>query len=404
MTNTRNSWDGEQWSRPLVLLKKVSVEELCRRQNYIIPENIKNLLPFPQVSGEMFLLILVHSGKIPEAVELLSHLITPRVGVWWAIRCYRTVMDDIKKDFEKDGLTPAERRKKKALNIVAELKDTSEIDQMINKHQEAAKTLREDAEEMVKQFEPIAPTDVIKQKVQDLLNTMQQLGLSPEERHPTPQDLQVRNKLNEWLTARLDEKMGFLNKATHPLPPELAEINGDSIAAKIREKTGSIKPTVEAELKKHFPLNIKGLPTLPSQEKKEEALKAAQRWLLVPSDSNGRLACDAAIAAKTGPECLLAYSAFWSSSNMVTETGQIPTNPALAPLGISKTLYLLAMLEGGEKNYDERYMEFLEIGIDCADSTSTWDVFGNEVRTDQTSIIKAPQNSVLTQRSGFGRT
>lgn len=75
----------------------------------------------------------------------------------------------------------------------------------------------------------------------------------------------------------------------------------------------------------------------------------------MPSDENGQRACQAAIAAKKGPESMLAYTAFWSSTNMKTETGMAPANSALPPKGIASALLQLAMAEGGDMDYDERY-------------------------------------------------
>ena len=133
-------------------------------------------------------------------------------------------------------------------------------------------------------------------------------------------------------------------------------------------------------------------------------MQAALRWLLVPSDENGQLACQAAIAAQSGPESMLAYAAFWSSTNLKTETGIAPTNPALPPLGISKTLLQLALLEGGDMDYDERYRKFLELGIECADGTCTWDEHGNPVRSKAPSAnTSAADDRIFRTRSGFGR-
>lgn len=58
---------------------------------------------------------------------------------------------------------------------------------------------------------------------------------------------------------------------------------------------------------------------------------------------------------------------------MKTETGMAPATPALPPKGIASTLLQLALLEGGDMDYDARYREFLRLGIECADGTSTWD-------------------------------
>ncbi len=404
MSSKRTTWDGEQWSKPLVFLKKTSVEELRRTQNYQIPEELEPLLPIPQVSGEMFLLILVHSGKIPEAVELLCHLITPRVGLWWALRCYHSVMDDIRRDFEKDGLSPAERRKKRADDMVATLTDATDIQAMVTENEKLMDDELKKSEKLIDDMHPMSPAEVIAKKIAAFKQTIVELGLTAPPAPLTPPQLEAQKKIDLWIEEQMSAKMApYLEAPPAQLPPAMERVSGDRIFAAIEEKTATIAPAVKKDMGKYFPLNIKGLPPLPSQKKKTDAIAAAQRWLLAPTDVNGKLASEAAIAAQSGPEAMLAFTAFWCASNMVTDTGKIPANPALAPLGISKTLYLLAMLEGGEKDYDARYREFLEIGIDCADSTSTWDVFGNEVRNDDRITTTPVKDSVLTRRSGFGR-
>ena len=89
------SWNGEQWSKPLIFADKGNVEELVRVKGYEIPEDAESLLPTPKISGELFLSILCQTGYTEEAVKLLAYMINPRVGLWWVIRCYDAVKEDI---------------------------------------------------------------------------------------------------------------------------------------------------------------------------------------------------------------------------------------------------------------------------------------------------------------------
>ncbi|MGN1309299.1 MAG: DUF6931 family protein, partial [Akkermansia sp.] len=137
-------------------------------------------------------------------------------------------------------------------------------------------------------------------------------------------------------------------------------------------KTSSIGPMVQQEMGKYFPLKLQGLPKQPSKEKTDAALQAARRWLVMPTDDNGRLASEAAALVGKEPEGLLAYLAFWCSAAMVSETGTVPGNPKLAPRGMASLLEQLALLEGGDDDYEARFLTFLRLGIECADGTSTW--------------------------------
>ncbi len=401
------TWNGKQWSRPLIFLEKDSVELLCRQKGFRLVEDMEPLLPSPQVGGELFLLILLQNGKMPEAVEVMSHLIAPRVGVWWALRCYRSVTEDVRKDFEKDGLTPQARRQKRTDDMVKELSDTSEIEDMIEEHHQVMEKYRKEAEEEIMAQKPLSPAEVVLGKIQAFGDAMKALYPdidAPPEVPPSPEVRDMAERIRQEVARQVDARMApFVKKEAEPMPPEFDRVSGERIFAKIREKGEAVKPAIDAEMAKYFPLKLKGLPPKASQAKKDAAVAAALRWLLVPSDDNGKLACEAAVAAQSGPESMLAFAAFWSSTNLKTETGLVPTNPALPPMGISKTLLQLALMEGGEMDYDARYEEFLRIGIECADGTSTWDEYGNEVRAEEGAPPATRDDDVFGRRSGFGR-
>ncbi len=405
MMPTNTTWNGEQGKRPLVFLRKASVEELCRSQKYELSDELEELLPLPQVSAEMFLAILIRSGKIPEAVELLAQLMLPRVALWWALRCYRAVKEDIRNDFEKDGLTPDERQEKRVQDMVAELSDTSDIEALIEEHHKVMEEQRREAEEQARALKPLNPAQVISLKLDGFRQAMEAIGLplSPG-RSLTAAEQEAQDRAEQSIVQAVELKLKpLMPPEPPPLPPELERVSGQRIFDKIREKAGAIKPALDKEMARHFPLKLKGLPPKPPQKKREAAVAAAERWLLAPTDANGQLACEAGVAAKGGPEGMLAYTAFWSSTNMATETGMAPANPVLPPLGVSKTLLQLALLEGGELDYDARYELFLKLGLACADGSSTWDEHGREVREQDPQEADTREQDMLRRRSGFGR-
>ncbi len=402
------TWDGEQWAKPLVFLKKNTVAELILTQNYQLTDDIADYLPTPQTTGETFLRILYHSGKTEAAVELMCHLLLPRVSIWWALRCYHIVKKDIRLDFEKDGLTPEQRRKKKVNDLVEQFSDTSEIDQMVEDHKKVMGEYAKNVEKQLKEKGPLSPIEVVARKMDEFQSAMEAIGIEfPAPDAPlSPQAQVFKARAKEALMKEIEKKMApFIPPSTPPvIPPELERVSGDRIFEKIKEKTDAINPAIDKEMAKYFPLKLRGLPQKASQAKKDAALMAAQRWLLAPTDDNGNLACQAGVEAQNGPEAMLAFTAFWCSTNLKTETGLVPTNPALPPLGISKTLLQLALLEGGEKDYDARYEEFLNIGIDCANGTSTWDAYGHEVKPHAAPPAQqSPEKDMLLSRSGFGR-
>ncbi len=399
------SWNGNQFNRPLIMVQWVDIKTLQQKRGYEPPEDVLELFPSEHISAELALSILLHNGKVEDAVNLLACVIAPRVGVWWACLCLQSVLKDVAADFAKDGLTPRERRKKEMSALADKLSDTSDIDAMVEEQKklidEQVKKLEEAAREQ-KYLNPAERLQLkmawIKREFEAFRNSLPP-GTLGDENGP----LLMEETLDSILTSAKKD-FDHIAAAMSPEPPPMDIPSSERIFDAIRQKTEAIQPAIDKEMGKHFPLKLKGLPTLPSPARKQAAVMAALRWVLAPSDDNGKLACEAAIAAKQGPEAMLAYAAFWSSTNLKTETGIAPTNPALPPMGISKTLLQLALMEGGEKDYDARYEEFFRIGIDCADGSLTWDEEGNEVRLDATA--ESPQvteERTIWSRSGFGR-
>lgn len=403
------SWDGKQFSRPLVMLRREKLESLYKTYGYAPDDEVRELYPMEEIGADLGLSILLMQGRTEDAVNLLASAITPRVGVWWAYLSLQMVFEDVRKDFEKDGLTPKERRKKEVEAKVKELTDTSDIEKMIEEHKKATDELVKKIEADAQGKVTLPPLERAKLKLQWIKREYAQYMKqeSPDWKpetpsQPLPEDSWMRQKQiaieQEW-----KEKIEALKAENdETLPPGVPDAR--KIFDAIKQKTAAIKPAIDKEMSKHFPLKLKGLPKPVSPARKTAAVEAALRWLLVPSDSNGKLACEAAVAAQAGPESMLAFTAFWASTNLVTETGVAPTNLALPPMGISKTLLQLALMEGGEMDYDARYAEFLRLGIECADGTCTWDEHGKPLRHDPGAAPEAAQDDrIFRTRYGFGR-
>lgn len=388
------------------MLQRTTIESLQQVQQYSPPEEVLRLFPSDRISGELGLNILLQNGLREEAVELLAHALVPRVGIWWALLCQRMVGGDIM----KAPHTTRERIGEDVSRLIDCLRNTSDIDKMIEEQRKGTEQEKRKWEETLKKEGLRNPIGELSKKLQDYADAMEdffsQMGWDsasvPVEKKPALEQLR-KTMLEEMGKAVNYHASTWTSPKDYKLPPHLEHLTADRIFDAIRQKTEAVKPAIDREMAKYFPLKLRGLPPKASQAKKDAAAAAALRWLLAPTDDNGRLACEAAIEAQSGPESMLAYAAFWSSTNLKTETGLAPTNPALPPMGISKTLLQLALMEGGEMDYDARYEEFLRIGIECADGTSTWDEHGNEVRTEEKPASSVPRDDVFGRRSGFGR-
>lgn len=390
------------------MLRREELRALYASYAYEPDDETRELYPTDRISAELALQILLTQDMTEEAVNLMASAIMPRVGVWWAYLCLQMVFEDIRKDFEKDGLTPRERRAKKVEAMVKELSDTSDIDKKVEAHRQATEAYVKELEEAAKNQGYLNPLERMAAKMQWLDKEFKIFKKKlPPGSFDERSDTDGNSALEKMVSERLDSIKASWNRRFEQLEKDdkLPEgmPNTDDIFEAIRKKTGAIGPAVDKEMAKHFPLKLRGLPKPVSPARKTAAVEAALRWLLVPSDENGKLACDAAMAAKAGPESMLAYTAFWASTNLVTETGVAPTNLALPPMGISKTLLQLALMEGGEMDYDARYKEFLRLGIECADNTCTWDEHGKVVRHGGGEAPPRREDHVFRTRYGFGR-
>lgn len=399
------TWSGNQFSKPLIFLQREDLGALKNLRGYAPGDEVWALYPSEMISPELALRILATNDRTEDAVNLLCHSINPRVGVWWAYLCCRVVLQDVADDLAKDGLTPQQRMQKRIDETIAKLRDRTEIDAIKAEHEKIISDRQTQLQQQAKEQNYLNPVERARMKIEGIQKAFDKLI---EDMPPGELGDKDAPGIMEDIVASLQQNaredfQRIIDEMTQP-DVSVQDPCSDRLYEAIREKTNAIKPAIDEELAKHFPLKIKGQPLPPSEATKSAALQAALRWLLVPTDENGQLACQAAIAAQSGPESMLAYAAFWSSTNLKTETGIAPTNPALPPLGISKTLLQLALLEGGEMDYDTRYQKFFELGIECADGTCTWDEHGNPVRshTPNADAING-DDRVFHTRSGFGR-
>ena len=388
------------------MLQRGDLQTLHHQRGYQFTEAVEGVLPDRRnMSTELALSILLHNGMKEDAVNMLCYAIVPRVGVWWAYLCLKMVMEDIEKEQAKDGLTPRERFLKEQKELANKLSDTSDIQAMVEERKKQLDAQVAELKKLAGEQNYLNPVERLKLKLAWIQREFAAFEQSlPPGSLGNPNDPPVMQDLIDSLTQSANSD--FQNYLEHMAAVQQARVNisqtPDPIFETVQQKTSAVKSAIDEMLSKYFPLKIKGLPQRPTPAKKNKAVESVLRWILVPSDDNGKLACEAAMAAQDGPEAMLAYSAFWSSTNLKTDTGMAPTNMGLPPLGISKTLLQLALLEGGEMDYDKRYEEFLHIGIECADGTCTWDEYGHPVR----AVVERKQvrdDSIFKSRFGFAR-
>ncbi|MGN1308213.1 MAG: hypothetical protein ACI4XO_00050, partial [Akkermansia sp.] len=233
------SWQGEQMHRPLIFTTKDSVEELAGKRGYTVPEAVQHLLPNERISGQLFMNILCQHGCTHDAVELLCYLMNPRVLVWWALRCYDGVQEECRLALERDGMSPEEKRKADLQAKVAEISDTSAIEQMIRANKQLQEKQAAEAEKALAAPDGMNPAKCVDMVLREVMKATWDM-LTPEERQAVPTPEQHRKATAFWDTARKNFDKAIepmLPRKAVPVPPEVQAVSGDAIFAEIQKKT-----------------------------------------------------------------------------------------------------------------------------------------------------------------------
>ncbi|MEG0024722.1 MAG: hypothetical protein RR553_01390 [Akkermansia sp.] len=378
-----------------------------------LDHSIESLLPQPDtLSGQTAIMLLASAGKFKDASDILAYTMHPRVALWWGICCVEWLLKT-KQEFldAHKGLSPEEARSKKMDDDLAILTDTSEIDNLIKDHNQEMDEIISQIKKKGKEEKNLI--DLVIEQMESISTMMDEL----EKKFPK-NEVDEAHKLFQKSIEQQTKELGYnpiekaaeemfytLIPSSEPEPDiKFPKMKAEQIFEKIQEKTSAVRPYVQGEIDKYFPLKFPGLPTPSTTEQKQEALEAAKRWLFTPSDENGARANQAALSAQDGPESLLAYSALWSSTNLMPGTGNvIPPPPGLYALGISKAIFSCAIDLECDIPYDDRYELFLGMGLECATGISTWDEAWKKEKTISIETTSMGSHNDFGSRSGFGR-
>ncbi|QSH41411.1 hypothetical protein P0136_08185 [Lentisphaerota bacterium ZTH] len=409
------SWDGKNFDRPLIMLDFETPQDAIKNNNYKPDEDVEPFIK-ENMTSEQLILVLRNKGMTKEACDFMSYCVNRRVGVWWAYSCVDAVNTEIEEEQKKCPLTFEEKVKKDVEQKMAGWKDTSELDAIKDQYLNKADSFKAKLDQL-NGPEATDPNDPLK-KIQDLLkqksknsnldSSMSELesviaSIDPEQRRAaqnildkTYANYEAKHGIHPF--KEIEEK---LKKAVMPEPMPEDTTMKDQFYGKIQEKIDSIKQYIENTMGKHFPLDIPGLPKKASREKIDEALFAVKRWILTPTDENGKIALDSHKPAVQEPEGVCALAAYWSCANLTPgEKTQLIAPPGLYSVGVKNTVFMCAMKKGGSKKYAERYEEYFNIGIDCVSGVKTWD---KEWKKKPAESVEEDDSNGLNSAYGFGR-
>jgi len=403
------SWDGKNFDKPLIMLDYESLGESVEKNLYKPPEEAVPLSE-NKPSSEVYFQNLVKAEMQKPACDYLAYSMNKRAAMWWACQCVKSIKKEIREAQKKKGTMALEKEKEKQKKLEEKLAHREKI-----KGWKAAADAKEDKAKQLgqdltgKEFtDPKDPRTLLQKRLSESINPPEVTKLkedydkainaltAEQKREVELQKLEVKKAFQKEYGISFEQSLKndmaeILPKKT---PPPTTPSTMDMEVNKLKGKLAGVKQKINDQMKV-FPLKIPGLPEKPSEKRIDGAYEAAMRWVLAPTDINGQLAVDAGTAANSAPEGLLAQSAFWSGTNLSKNPDMvIPPPPGLASRGIASTIYMCAMAKGGERTYEERYEEFLGIGVEVAQGINVWDV--NEK-------IEVEDDNNWEGRSGFGR-
>ncbi|MCP3965484.1 MAG: hypothetical protein GY750_12365 [Lentisphaerae bacterium] len=410
------SWDGKDFDKPLIMLDFKTPQEAISKNAYAPDEDVEPLIR-ENMTSEQLIAVLMSKEMVKEACDFMSHCVNRRVGVWWAYSCVVALNKEIEEENKKNPLTFEERVKKDAEAKVAGWKDTSEIDAVKEQYLAQNDKAIKDIGKMHKS-KITDPNDPLKE-TQDFLNQNSgndgaEFSLNEIDQAIAAMDPKVVSEAQGMLDkifATYETKHGVnpmkaieneIIKAVAPEPVKEDTTHKDQIRNIIEGKLDSVKQYINETMNKYFPLKIPGLPKKPSKMKIDEALFSVKRWILTPTDENGKIAMDSAKIAASEPEGLCALSAYWSCSNLTPgkKTLLVPP-PGLYSNGLKNTVFMCAMKKGGSLTYDERYEDYFNIGIACVTGIKTWD---KEWKKSPVTSVAEDDSNTLGSAYGFGRS
>lgn len=401
--------------KPLVFFEGNTVEDVVLKTGYQCKdEDARKLYKLDTRATEYFEMLLQNKDFNKEAIQFFSSAVNPRVRIWWGYQCVKATFEEI--NLNPKAKVGAKQMAEEAANDPAhkallslkpeDFKHPPKIVDGVNLSDPTSwdpPSLNSDgtlsvfpkvlAESPLRKksgvelfFEQRAqglasmPDEIrekfLKKEAEELVAAQESLGMTPEE---------LASKLNDTRQ---------MAKGTPPESP-FASLEGkfaDSKAA-LDKSLGEMKKRV-AGMKEQLP--NKPPRKMAGSSNSMSALEAAKDWLILPSEENAQKALEIGKVCKNNekPAGLLAQSAFWSGISLAPPGKPVvPPPPKLPARSVATAMVIAAHLPGGTKSPDERFADYLKIGIESAQGIRTW----------ENQILPEHGEDKWSGKSGFGR-
>jgi hypothetical protein len=349
--------DKLDWiGRHLVLIRYLSVADVCAKEGYKISPNLEDL--FAGAGGaEDMVFKLAGLEKYQNACDLMVYIAHRRASVWWVYRCVCSINEELRQN-------PPE-----------------EID--IENPPEPP---------------PLPPYFNIKvPKPDPALTASMDAALAGAKGESAKSAALVNPAMKKYIADGVEEAFLVFEKTNgvHPMAllKQLGErlkqdpyaIDPDSpifrMEKELTEKLNIQRAETVAKIKNQFiaagiPSPLIKNPKLEARRKmlRDNALAAVYRWVAAPNAENSRKCLDIGNECTDTPAGLLSLSAFWAYGNLLPQGEQtVPTPPGLAANGLTKALLMCALQQGGTRKTEERYELYFNLGVDVLSGKDNWE-------------------------------
>jgi hypothetical protein len=321
--------DNLDWlNKHLVLLRYTGLNDVVEKEGYKIRPDLVEL--FVGMSGvEEMVFKFADVGRFKCACELMAYIAHRRAAVWWGYRCVLSLAEEL-------AVNPAEERDIADIgaNLEVEVPDFAKVEPP-----------KPDPEMTAAAEAKLAEMQLVDPEI---------LGMVEEAMEIFYQEFQNAHGIHPMeLLKKLGEKLQEDPRPIDPNSPIFVE------AKKLKAQLAAVQKETVDTIKSVIP------PKVPAHQKmlRDNALATVSRWVAAPDAENSQKCLDIGNECPDTPAGLLSLSAFWAYGNLMPLGEQtVPTPPGLAANGLSQTLLLCALHQGGRRKLKERYEEYFRLG------------------------------------------
>ncbi len=346
--------DKLEWlNQHMLLLTYENVADVIANEQYKPNTSLKKLIAEYPKSID-YLDALKKGRQYQDGVNFLGFNLHKRVAVWWAYICTLDLLSEQKRKPAEiqdiaDIAAPA------PFNVPDWAQDPNiEKEENDPEFEEALRALQSELDHVHELM------DAVPQDVKDAVDSvfkifddefMKEFGKTPRMLIEELKEKAMTEDLGSLF--KVDLENSPIYKAQAELKEQIEKTRQETVE-KIKAALGPVD--IEAEL-----------------ENKANALDFVYKYIVSPDEDNAALCLDVGNKIPDKPEGLLALCAFWSFGNLTPQGEQVVRTPSsLLGNGLNSLFLMLALQQGGDCDFKQRYQKYFDYANMVATGKSNW--------------------------------